>query len=80
MENQKVIEIIQAGLVWGNWNDEQKEAFIMAGEAVKKQIPQGTIKIQGELGHICPICRSYVNGEYCSTCGQRIINNIRRNL
>jgi len=72
MENQKVIEIIQAGLAWANWTDEQKEAFIIAGELVKKQIPQKYIKIKGVSSQACPVCKSNVNGKYCPSCGQRI--------
>ena len=36
LENEKVIEIIQSGLTWANWTEEQREAFLIAGEAVKK--------------------------------------------
>jgi len=72
MENPKVIEIMQAGLAWANWTDEQREAFIIAGEAVKKQIPQRVIKIQGVSSQACPVCKSNVNGKYCSCCGQRL--------
>lgn len=72
MENQKVIEIIQAGLSWANWADEQKEAFIIAGEAVKKQIPQRVIKIEGVSSQACPVCKSNANNKYCSFCGQRL--------
>lgn len=72
MENEKVIEIIQAGLAWVNWTDEQKEAFIIAGESVKKQIPQKCIKIKGVSSQACPVCKNNVNGKYCPGCGQRI--------
>lgn len=72
MENQKVIDIIQAGLVWANWTDEQREAFIIAGESVKKQISQRYIKINGVSSQACPVCKKNVNGKYCSGCGQRI--------
>lgn len=72
MENERVIKIIQAGLSWGNWTDEQKEAFIIAGESVKKQIPQKCIKIKGVSSQTCPVYKSNVNGKYCPSCGQRI--------
>jgi hypothetical protein len=71
MENQKVIEIIQAGLVWANWTNEQKEAFIIAGNAVKKQIPIKAKKsIESQIE--CPMCFSLVDSNYCKHCGQRI--------
>ena len=44
MEYKKAIEIIQTGLAWANWTNEQKEAFLIAEEAVEKQIPQGVGK------------------------------------
>jgi hypothetical protein len=72
MENQKVLEIIQAGLAWANWTDEQKEAFIIAGEAVKKQIPQKVVTIRGVSSQACPVCNSNVNGKFCSCCGQKL--------
>jgi hypothetical protein len=72
MENQEVVDIINAGLAWANWTDEQREAFVIARDIVKKQIPQRVIKIQGASSQACPVCRLNVNGKYCSGCGQRI--------
>lgn len=72
MENQKVIDIISAGLAWANWTDQQREAFVIAAESVKKQIPQRVIKIEGVSSQACPICKSNVNGNYCSFCGQKL--------
>lgn len=72
MENEKVVEIIQAGLAWANWTDEQKEAFIIAGQAVEKQIPQKVIRIKNVSSQACPSCKSNVNGKYCSHCGQKL--------
>ena len=71
MENQKVIEIIQAGLAWANWTNEQKESFITAGEAVKKQIAK-KVRKSVESNNECPICFSLVDGNYCKHCGQRL--------
>ncbi len=31
MENQEVIRIIQAGVAWPNWTEEQRKAFVIAG-------------------------------------------------
>lgn len=76
MDNNKVIDIIQAGLAWASWTDEQKQAFIIAGEAVKKQIPfrlenrdyetlTGTCK--------CGIIIDKITGKfYCKYCGQKV--------
>jgi hypothetical protein len=72
VENQKVVDIIKAGLAWANWDDDQKEAFIIAGQAVEKQIPQKVIKIVGVSSQACPGCRSNANGKYCSSCGQKL--------
>lgn len=72
MENQEVIRIIQAGLAWANWTDEQREAFVIAGHAVQKQIPKKAIKMKGVSSQACPECKTNVNGKYCSFCGQRI--------
>lgn len=72
MENKEVVEIIQAGLAWANWTDKQKEAFVIAGEAVRKQIPQRVIKIEGVSSQACPLCKSSANGKYCSFCGQKL--------
>lgn len=54
MENQKVINIISAGLAWANWNAQQREAFVIAAESVKKQMPQKVIKIEGVSSQACP--------------------------
>ncbi|WP_291564087.1 MULTISPECIES: hypothetical protein [unclassified Clostridium] len=71
MDNKRVIEIIKAGLAWANWTDEQKEAFIIAMEAVNKQIPQEVTKNRA-VSLQCPKCGSIVNGRYCKNCGQRL--------
>ncbi|GIN38397.1 hypothetical protein HYI36_05115 [Bacillus sp. Gen3] len=36
MEQKEAKEIIRAGFAWANWNDEQKEAFKLAYEALDK--------------------------------------------
>lgn len=72
MENQEVIRIIHTGLAWADWTDEQREAFVIAGQAVQKQIPKKVIKIKGASSQACPECKTNVNGKYCSFCGQRI--------
>lgn len=71
MENKRVIEIIQAGMAWANWTDEQKEAMLIAMEAVNKQIPQKIVKAK-DKSQQCPKCGSLVNGQYCKNCGQRL--------
>lgn len=72
MDNKKVIEIIQAGLAFANWTNEQREAFIIAGEATEKQIAQRVIKIKDISSQACPVCKSNVNYKYCSSCGQKL--------
>lgn len=87
MNNQEVIEIIQAGLDWANWTEEQKEAFTIAGEAVKKQIPKKiivskagcNIKIgnatfkEGTKLYKCH-CGNWIGyrDSYCRYCGQKL--------
>ncbi|MDY0395393.1 hypothetical protein ACFSMW_13360 [Virgibacillus halophilus] len=39
---------------------------------VAKQIPQKVVKIEGVSSQACPVCKSNVNGKYCSYCGQRL--------
>lgn len=69
MDNKKVIEIIGAGLAFADWNDEQREAFIIAGEAVKKQIAISRDIRRGK--YYCPICKKEAKKGYCS-CGQKL--------
>ena len=77
MENKKVIEIIQSGLAFANWTDEQKQAFIIAGESVKKQIPFKVQKNDKETTTRtckCGVLIEKMNGEfYCKYCGQKLI-------
>lgn len=76
MENEKVIETIRAGIAWANWSEEQKEAFIIAGEAVKKQIPYKLTQVDREtLTGICKCGRvtEVIDCEhYCKYCGQKV--------
>jgi hypothetical protein len=72
VDNKEVVEIIQAGLAWADWTDKQREAFIIAGEAVRKQMLQRVIKIEGVSSQACPTCKSNVNGKYCWFCGQKL--------
>lgn len=65
MEKEKAVQIIQAGLAWAPWTDEQKEAFIIAGEATKKQIPLKAKKDDYDndsdsFSLCCPICNNPV--------------------
>lgn len=77
MENDKVIEIIQSGLAWGKWTDEQKQAFIIAGESVKKQISfkiknRDTETLTGTCR--CGVLVDKITGVfYCKYCGQKLI-------
>ncbi|MFA5345833.1 MAG: hypothetical protein WC315_06130 [Candidatus Omnitrophota bacterium] len=63
--------IIETGLVWAGWNDEQKEGMIKAMEAVNKQIPRKVIKTE-KCSQACPDCLQPVNGKYCTLCGQAL--------
>lgn len=76
MENKEVIEIIQAGIAWANWNSKQKEAMANAVESVNKQIPYKLTQIDKEtLTGICKCGRvtEVIDGEYyCKYCGQKV--------
>lgn len=76
MENKKVIEIIQAGIAWANWSEEQKEAMISAVGAVQKQVPYKLTQIDKEtLTGICKCGRvtEVIDCEYyCKYCGQKV--------
>jgi len=71
LENKRVVEIIQAGMAWANWTSEQKEAMLIALEAVKKQIPQKVIKTE-KSSQACPVCHHNVSWNYCPNCAQKI--------
>jgi membrane protease subunit (stomatin/prohibitin family) len=77
MENQRAIEIIQDGMAWANWTAEQKEAFIIAGEAVKKQIPI-KVAIDDDTEFTCPTCGKTTEDydvttlKVCPECGQKL--------
>lgn len=71
MTHERIIEIIQTGMAWANWTNEQKEAMLLAMESVKRQIPKKAIKTE-HSSQACPLCKSNVNYLYCSSCGQRI--------
>ncbi len=42
-------------------------------ETLEKQIPQKVIRIEDVASQACPLCKSKVNGNYCSNCGQNLI-------
>lgn len=71
MDQQESIKIIQAGMAWASWTNQQKEAMLMAMEALKKQVPQKVVKTDTK-SQACPVCGSLVNNNYCPSCGQRI--------
>jgi hypothetical protein len=56
-------------MAWANWTDQQKEAMLLAMEALKKQIPQDVSITDGQL---CPNCGHPATQRYCSVCGQKL--------
>lgn len=71
MEIKEAKEIIETGFRWANWTDEQREAFLMAYKSLDKEIPQKVEKNE-RSSQACPVCKTDVNGKYCSFCGQKI--------
>lgn len=72
MDLQKSKHIIQMGIIWASWNDEQKEAMRIALESIEKQIPKKVTEMHEE-GGFCPKCHMHNLNvfQYCNKCGQR---------
>lgn len=85
MDHQESIKVIQAGIAWANWDKRQKEAMLLAMQALKKQMSQRPQEHYNwcDLSRderketsqwFCPECQSAIeeNWAYCANCGQKI--------
>jgi len=84
MTNEEAIALLRTQKGWfARSNDELArlvgKAMEMGADALELQIPKGVINFSeteeevGKIGYaLCPRCRKFVAGKYCSYCGQKL--------